>query len=59
MTFAPDVAAVALGVSARTVRRWVGDGTLRNYGTERSIRVSLAEVETAKTRRAMRRLLPT
>lgn len=47
-------AAVALGVHVRTVRRWVGDGTLTNHGDERRIRVSLGELRTARTRRAIR-----
>lgn len=47
------VAALIAGTSARTIRRWVSDGTLTNHGTPQRIRVSLAEVETARTRRAL------
>jgi excisionase family DNA binding protein len=39
-----ETAASALGVTDRTVRRWVRDGTLANHGTARRIRVDLDEV---------------
>lgn len=51
----PAAVAKHAGVTERTVRRWVEDGTLINYGTQRRILVSVAELSTAKTRRAIRR----
>lgn len=44
MLLSTDVAAVALGVTDRTIRRWVVSGRLRNHGTARHIRVDLAEL---------------
>lgn len=40
----PEVAGTAVGRDATTVRRWVRESRLRNYGTPRRIRVCLAEV---------------
>lgn len=50
-------AALALDVDPRTVQRWVADGTLPNHGTPRRVRVSLDDVATAKTRRAVKAIL--
>ena len=36
-------AAAALGVTERTVRRWVVTGKLANHGTARRIRIALEE----------------
>lgn len=36
-------AALAYGVTSRTIRRWVEDGRLINHGTRRRIRVDLDE----------------
>lgn len=40
----PEVACVAVGRDATTVRRWVRESRIRNYGTDRKVVVSLAEV---------------
>ena len=37
-------AAAALGVTERTVRRWVVAGKIANHGTARAIRIALADV---------------
>ena len=37
-------AALALGVTERTVRRWVIAGKLANHGTARAIRIALEDV---------------
>lgn len=39
-----ETAARALGVTARTVRRWVTSGVLPNRGTPRAILVDLEDV---------------
>jgi len=39
-----QVAAVAVGVTRRTVQLWVAKGLLANHGTARRIRVDLNEL---------------
>lgn len=39
-----SVAAVALGVTVRTVQRWIRDGVLVNYGSTRRVLVSLDSI---------------
>lgn len=40
-----DEAGVMLGVSERTVRRMVADGTLPNHGSPRRIRIAIVDIE--------------
>ncbi len=44
MTLDTATAALALGVTPRTVRRWVHAGQLANHGTPTHIRVSVADL---------------
>lgn len=46
-----SAAAVALGVSDRTIRRWVVEGRLTNHGTPKRVMLDLAELEVVETRR--------
>jgi excisionase family DNA binding protein len=39
-----EVAARALGVTARTIRRWVASGVLPDHGDGRNIRISIDDV---------------
>ena len=39
-------AALAAGVTERTIRRWVNVGRLTNHGTPRAIRIAWAELHT-------------
>lgn len=59
MTVDAVTAAVAVGVTTRTIQRWVADGVITNHGSPKQIRVHLSDLEYAKTRRALQRLLPT
>jgi predicted site-specific integrase-resolvase len=52
-----ETTAQALGVTARTVRRWANDGKLTNVGTPRRMAFALTEVErNTPDVRALRRL---
>lgn len=55
MTVDSYTAAAALGVHPRTVRRWVNDGTLTNRGTTSRIRIPMADLHNARTRRQVKR----
>lgn len=59
MTVDAVTAAVAVGVTTRTIQRWVADGTLPNRGKPDRIRVDLVEAQRENRRRMTRRLLPT
>ena len=45
------MAAVVLGVTVRHVQRFVAQGDLTNHGSDRQIRLDLAEVSDYATRR--------
>lgn len=48
-----DAAARLVGVSKKTVRRWIADGYLPTYGTGRLVRVAPDEVRACLTRKKL------
>ena len=40
-------AAIAAGVTPRTIRRWIHNGRLTNHGTNRHIRININELMSA------------
>lgn len=42
------VAALAAGVTPRTIRRWIHTGRLTNHGTPRHIRINLDQLDDAQ-----------